>query len=221
MQISLNASNPTWAVQAYLACDSSKAQSKAQLLDNIFSLALAKSLQKVRMPIVFEVDGSKCPSTGKAIKAAYDKAMSTGEPMPIFAGSVDSLYWSVRTNLMYRVLHDYDHATHMSLGCGTTKLADEQYLNGLMLWRVMCLPVSDAYRYTDILDCVHAMYYDLIATQDYYHENGEFVADQYTFVQERMSSYYARYTTVSDKLASAKLLLRKCGIDFGSSTAAI
>lgn len=214
MQISLNASNPTLAVQAYLAYDSSKAQSKAQLLDNIFSLALAKSLQKVRMPIVFEVDGAKCPSTGKAIKAAYDKAMSTCEPMPIFAGSVDSLYWSVRTNLMYRVLHDYDHATHMPLGCGTTKLADEQYLNGLMLWRVLCLPVSDEYRYTDILDCVHAMYYDLIATQDYYHENGEFVADQYDFVQERMQNYYNKCINVDSKLASVKRLLTECGLDF-------
>ena len=212
--LNICASNPTWAVQDYVGYNNENSVAKDQFMDNIFSLALAKSLQKVDLQVEFVSNPHDVPSTGKSIREAYELCVNDGKPMPIYTGGQYQLYWSKRTNLMYRVLHDYDHAVHYPLGLGTTKLKDEKYLNGLMMWRVLCLPVSDDYKFVDLLDCAHALYYDLISTQQYYAAHGEFVLKQYDFVQERMQNYLNKCVSVDSKLASIKRMLTECGLDF-------
>lgn len=86
----------------------------------------------------FEDDADKVPATGKAIFNAFSVAFNGGQKMPILKTPIDcQCFLGICGNDVYRVLHDYDHFSAYKIGKGTTKLADEDRLNRIMVDRIM------------------------------------------------------------------------------------
>ena len=121
------------------------------------------------------------PETGKAIHAMWCEAKHGRVPFKVFNGANDAsnLYFSPRVNLLYRAVHDVDHAIAYSVGRGTTKYEDEMYLNCLMAKRVhdWCLN-CDAYTEADALMAFFSMYHDTCGQVEYYRDNGDFCTNQ-------------------------------------------
>ena len=131
--------------------------------------------------IVFEYSEKGVPETGKAIHAMWEQAKYANVPFKVFSGAnaAENLYFSPKVNLLYRAVHDVDHALAYSVGRGTTKFEDEVYLNCLMAKRVhdWCLN-CDMYTEADALAAFFAVYHDTVGQVHYYRDNGEFCTDQ-------------------------------------------
>ena len=131
--------------------------------------------------ITFKYTDKGVPETGKAIHYMWTQAKYKGAPFLVFNGANDAsnLYFSPSTNLLYRAVHDVDHAIAYSVGRGTTKYEDELYLNCLMAKRVhdWCLSASEYSEY-DALHAFFAIYHDTVGQVKYYKEHGDFVVNQ-------------------------------------------
>ena len=119
------------------------------------------------------------PETGKAIHAMWQNCKQFSAPFRVFNGAndADNLYFSPEVNLMYRAVHDLDHAIAYEVGRGTTKYEDELYLN--------CLMAVNAYKYTvkhssteRALKVFFAVYHDTVGQVKYYREHGDFCVNQ-------------------------------------------
>ena len=119
------------------------------------------------------------PNTGKAIHAMWQNCKQFGAPFRVFNGAndADKLYFSPEVNLMYRAIHDIDHAVAYEIGRGTTKFEDELYLN--------CLMAVNAYKFTvkhtsteRALKVFFAVYHDTVGQALYYREHKDFCVDQ-------------------------------------------
>ena len=133
--------------------------------------------------ITFLYTQDAVPETGKAIYSMWREAKRGRVPFKVFNGSNDAenLYFSPEVNLLYRTVHDIDHAIAYAVGRGTTKYEDELYLNCLMAkrihdWTVQCSFYTEA----DALEVFFAVYHDTVGQVQYYKEHGDFCADQRT-----------------------------------------
>ena len=110
-------------------------------LNNIVFLCLERTKSAMmldnELTISYSPDESKVPSTGKAIHAMWEQAKAGKGVFFVYSGANDAsnLYFSPRVNLLYRTVHDFDHAINYSVNRGTTKYEDELYLNCLMAKR--------------------------------------------------------------------------------------
>ena len=133
------------------------------------------------LTLSYSPDELKVPSTGKTIHAMWQQAKAGECPFIVYSGANDSsnLFFSPQVNLLYRTVHDFDHAINYSVNRGSTKYEDELYLNCLMAKRVydwaMC---SDYYTEQDALMVFFAMYHDTVGQVKYYKEHGDFVVNQ-------------------------------------------
>lgn len=131
--------------------------------------------------LCFAYTSDGVPETGKAIHAMWREAKQGRMPFKVFNGANDAsnLYFSPRVNLLYRAVHDVDHAIAYSVGRGTTKFEDEVYLNCLMAKRVhdWCLN-CDVYTEADALAAFFAVYHDTVGQVLYYRDQGDFCTDQ-------------------------------------------
>lgn len=162
---------------------------------------------------------SKVPSTGKAIHAMWEQAKAGECKFLVYAGANDSsnLYFSPRVNLLYRLVHDLDHAINYSILRGTTKYKDELYLNCLMAKRVydwtMC---SNHYTEQDALMVFFAMYHDTVGQVKYYNEHGDFVVNQRQNTVDLLNNCAGYKAALSGQLRVAyqvmQSCLRECGV---------
>lgn len=150
-----------------------------ELADVIFFAALQHGIQDVDSAIRFEYTTDDVPETGKAIYAMYEEALC-GETFKVFSGANDAsnLFFSPQTNLLYRTLHDIDHAREYHSGRGTTKLEDELYLNCLMAKRVYTYAIENGYTEAQALMCFFCVYHDNVGQVLYYRDNKDFVVNQ-------------------------------------------
>lgn len=155
--------------------------------DLLFSSAL--HLAMVDCGVTFEYTSDDVPNTGRAIHAMWESALSTGTPFKVFNGANDAsnLYFSPRTNELYRAVHDLDHARNYNIGRGTTKYTDEKYLN--------CLMAKRAYDYAKVhssdavaLQLFFAVYHDTVGQVEYYKEHRDFVRNQRSHTCQRLQT---------------------------------
>ena len=141
-----------------------------------FSAYLQQAMRNSGLDFQYTVDA---PETGKSIHAMWQNCKQFGAPFRVFNGAndVDNLYFSPEVNLMYRAVHDLDHAIAYEIGRGTTKYEDELYLN--------CLMAVNAYKYTvkhssteRALKVFFAVYHDTVGQVKYYREHGDFCVNQ-------------------------------------------
>ena len=159
------------------------------------------------------------PESGKAIHAMWQQAKHGNVPFKVFNGAnaAENLYFSPRANLLYRAVHDVDHAIAYSIARGTTKYEDELYLNCLMAKRVYDWCTQDVY-YTeqDALLAFFAMYHDTVGQVHYYKEHGDFVVNQRANTVELMNGCKGVWATKHGMLRIAYTVmrnyLRECGL---------
>lgn len=147
-------------------------------LNHIVSCCLADYMDTIT-GIKFEYTSEGVPENGKQIHAMWVRAKEHEGTFKVFNGANDArnLYFSPHVNLMYRAVHDLDHAKAYELGRGTTKYEDELYLNCLMAKRVYDYAL-DHFTQAQALAAFFAMYHDTVGQVKYYKERGDFCADQ-------------------------------------------
>ncbi|QNO11428.1 hypothetical protein Aristophanes_00004 [Acinetobacter phage Aristophanes] len=159
------------------------------------------------------------PETGKAIHAMWEQAKLGMTPFRVLnsANDPENLYFSPQANLLYRAVHDIDHALWYSAGKGTTKFEHELFLNCLMAKRVYDWCMQDVY-YTeqDALRVFFAMYHDTVGQVYYYREHNDFCVNQRNNTVKLMSECKGVWATQRGMLRIAynvmQSYLRECGL---------
>lgn len=129
----------------------------------------------------FEDDADKVPATGKSIYAAFSAAFNGEAKMPILKTPIDcQCFLGIRGNDVYRVLHDYDHFSAYKLGKGTTKLADEDRLNRIMVNRIVGATNIGRGGIFDGIWCVlkSCLLADLVGQSYYFSQRKSFVGNE-------------------------------------------
>ena len=152
-------------------------------LDTIVYRCLSDAVSEITKNnrITFEYTDKGVPETGKAIHAMWEQAKYANVPFKVFSGAnaAENLYFSPSVNLLYRAVHDVDHALAYSVGRGTTKFEDEVYLNCLMAKRVYDWTMNcDIYTEADALAAFFAVYHDTVGQVHYYKEHSDFCVNQ-------------------------------------------
>lgn len=130
------------------------------------------------------------PETGKAIHAMWEQAKLGMTQFRVLntANDAENLYFSPQANLLYRTVHDIDHALWYSVGRGTTRYEDERFLNCLMAKRVYDWCMQDTYySEVDALQAFFAVYHDTVGQVEYYKEHQDFVVNQRANTMKLMS----------------------------------
>lgn len=190
-------------------------------LNGIVMQCLRETLatMKVNNGITIRYTSEAVPETGKAIHAMWQEAKLGRTPFRVLnsANDPENLYFSPQVNLLYRAVHDIDHALWYSAGKGTTKFEHELFLNCLMAKRVYDWCMQDAY-YTeqDALLAFFAVYHDTVGQVYYYKEHGDFVVNQRENTVELMNNCKGVWATKRGMLRIAytvmRSYLRECGL---------
>ena len=186
----------------------------------IFLAALRDELSLLEVAIEFEYTTVAVPDSGKAIYAMYRDAIIGADTFKVFSGAnlAADLFFTPETNLAYRAVHDIDHAEAYVQGRGTTKRADELYLNCLMAKRAYSYALSAGYgRKAAMLTFFH-VYHDTVGQVHYYFEHNDFCADQKALTTKLVSECRGVKAVLANDLMTASIemqrLLRECGVDF-------
>lgn len=147
------------------------------VLDRIFNAALRSAVYNET--IVPEYTSEGVPESGKAIHAMWLSAKERDTPFRVLNSSNEGhlLYFSEGTNLLYRFIHDLDHAVAYEVGRGTTRYEDELYLNCLMARRVYLHAIKTHDSLT-ALAAFFAVYHDAAGQVKFYKEHGTFLVNQ-------------------------------------------
>lgn len=150
------------------------------LANTIFSASLVDGLTPFFGKLVIELTTDNVPSTGKAIRKMYLSAIAKKETFKVFNGAneAENLYFTPETNLLYRTLHDIDHANNYASGNGTTSKASELYLNCLMAKRAYTYAIETGYTMAQSVMTFLAVYHDTVGQVYYYFENNDFCENQ-------------------------------------------
>ena len=190
-------------------------------LNGIVMQCLRETLASARVHngITIRYTSEVVPETGKAIHAMWEQAKLGMTPFRVLnsANDAENLYFSPQVNLLYRAVHDIDHALWYSAGKGTTKFEHELFLNCLMAKRVYDWCTQDVY-YTeqDALLAFFAVYHDTVGQVYYYKEHGDFVVNQRANTIELMNNCKGVWATKHGMLRIAytvmRSYLRECGL---------
>lgn len=151
-----------------------------ELVNELFAGALLQGLSEYDDVLEFEYTDVAVPESGKAINAMYQGAIWGHNTFKVFDGANEAalLWFSPSVNLAYRALHDLDHAEQYDKGRGTTKLADELYLNCLMAKRAYKYVVESGRSEAVALMVFFCVYHDTVGQVYYYREHNDFCVDQ-------------------------------------------
>lgn len=127
----------------------------------------------------FEYSTEGIPSTGVAIHRMWWSASRGVGTFRVFNGSNEAhnLYFSPDVNLLYRTVHDLDHAVAYEVGRGTTKYADELYLNCWLAKRAYLYAIKH-HSSLDALRLFFEVYHDTVGQVHFYKVNGVFLVNQ-------------------------------------------
>ena len=192
-----------------------KTQPANLLIDTIINRVLFKELEKFCGRVQYTTED--IPSTGKDIHKMFEASVSQGTAFRVFNGAneADNLYLAPNTNLLYRAVHDLDHALAYSAGRGTTKFEDELYLNCLMAQRVYNGALALGYTEQDALACFFIMYHDTVGQVYYYASTGDFCVNQRAHTVHLLGSCLGYKYTKSNQLALARQLMLSCMVECG------
>lgn len=147
------------------------------IIDRIFNSALRAVVAKE--VIVPEYTSEGVPESGKAIHSMWLSSKERDTPFRVLnsANDAHNLYFSPSTNLLYRFIHDLDHAVAYEVGRGTTRYEDELYLNCRMARRVYLHAIKTHDSLT-ALAVFFAVYHDTVGQVQFYKEHGTFLVNQ-------------------------------------------
>lgn len=151
-----------------------------ELADKIFSESLIDGLQAFNGKLNVELTEKNVPQTGKGIYKMYVLALDGIENFRVFSGANDAknLFFTPDTNLLYRTLHDIDHATHYKQGRGTTAKENELFLNCLMAKRAFDYAIKSGYTLAQSVMAFLTVYHDTVGQVYYYFDNNDFCENQ-------------------------------------------
>lgn len=170
--------------------------------------------------IEFEYTTENVPQSGKGIYKMYHEACAGAGTFRVFSGanSAADLYFSPKTNLAYRAVHDLDHASAYMEGRGSTTKANELYLNCLMAKRVYSYALAHGYSRKQALLAFFEIYWDTVGQVDYYFEHNDFCSDQKALTTRLVSECRGCKAVLANDLMTASIemqrLLRECGVNF-------
>lgn len=187
--------------------------------DVIFHAACQDVIDSVDY-IEFEYTEVDVPQSGKGIYKMYHEACAGAGTFRVFSGAnaAEDLYFSPKTNLAYRAVHDLDHASAYMEGRGSTTKANELYLNCLMAKRVYSYALAHGYSRTEALKAFFEVYHDTCGQVHFYFEHNDFCADQKALTTELVSSCRGVKAVLANDLMTASIemqrMLRECGVNF-------
>ena len=170
--------------------------------------------------IEFEYTEVNVPQSGKGIYKMYHDACAGADTFRVFSGANNAadLYFSPKTNLAYRAVHDLDHASAFMEGRGSTTKANELYLNCLMAKRVYSYALNHGYSRTEALKAFFEVYHDTCGQVHYYFEHNDFCADQKALTTKLVSECRGVKSVLANDLMTASIemqrMLRECGVNF-------
>lgn len=170
--------------------------------------------------IEFEYTEENVPQSGKGIYKMYHEACAGAGTFRVFSGAnaAADLYFSPKTNLAYRAVHDLDHAAHYAEGKGSTTKENELYLNCLMAKRVYSYALRAGFTRKQAMLAFFEVYWDTCGQVDYYFEHGDFCSDQKALTTELVSKCKGVQAVLAGQLMVASLemqaMLKRCKVDF-------
>ena len=125
------------------------------------------------------------PSSAKM----YILALDGVENFRVFSGANDAknLFFTPETNLLYRTLHDIDHALHYKQGKGTTSKDNELFLNCLMAKRAFDYAIKSGYTLAQSVMTFLSVYHDTVGQVYYYFKNNDFCENQKDLTNQLLS----------------------------------
>jgi hypothetical protein len=187
--------------------------------DEVFRKCCESVVDLVSADITFEYTTVGVPESGKAIYKMYHDACNGGT-FKVFSGAneAENLYFSPETNLAYRAVHDLDHASAYAEGRGTTKKADELYLNCLMAKRVYQYALSNGYEREQALLAFFEVYHDTVGQVHYYFEHKDFCSDQKALTAELVQNCRGVRAVLAGDIMTASIVMQsmldKCAVNF-------
>ena len=159
------------------------------LADKIFSESLIDGLQAFNGLLNIELTEKNVPQSGKGIYKMYLLAMDGVENFRVYNGANEAknLFFTPDTNLLYRTLHDIDHALHYKQGKGTTTQANELFLNCLMAKRAFDYAIKSGYTLAQSVMTFLSVYHDTVGQVYYYFENNDFCENQKDLTNQLLS----------------------------------
>ena len=188
------------------------------LTDKVFSEAMIAALKPYNGLLDIELTADNVPQTGKGIYKMYKIALTKADTFRVFNGANDAnnLYFTPDTNLLYRTLHDIDHALHYKQGKGTTSKASELYLNCLMAKRAYTYAIKSGYTQAQAVSTFLAVYHDTVGQVYFYFKNNDFCDNQKALTTQLMAECkgieYLKNGMVSSAMAYCKGLMLGCGL---------
>lgn len=160
-----------------------------ELADKIFGESLVDGLKPFHSKLIIELTDENVPQSGKGIYKMYVLALDGVENFRVFNGANDAknLFFTPETNLLYRTLHDIDHAQHYKQGKGTTSKANELFLNCLMAKRAYDYAIKSGYTLAQSVMTFLAVYHDTVGQVHYYFENNDFCENQKDLTNQLLS----------------------------------
>ena len=151
-----------------------------ELADKIFGESLAYGLKPFNGLLNVELTDKNVPQSGKGIYKMYVLALDGVENFRVFNGANDAknLFFTPDTNLLYRTLHDIDHALHYKQGKGTTSQDNELFLNCLMAKRAFDYAIKSGYTLAQSIMAFLCVYHDTVGQVYFYFENNDFCENQ-------------------------------------------
>lgn len=150
------------------------------LANKIFSESLVDGLKPFNGTLSIELTDKNVPQSGKGIYKMYVLALEGLENFRVFNGANDkaNLFFTPDTNLLYRTLHDIDHALHYKQGRGTTSKDNELFLNCLMAKRAFDYAIKSGYTMSQSIMTFLTVYHDTVGQVYYYFNNNDFCENQ-------------------------------------------
>lgn len=186
-------------------------QLKAQMLDveladKIFGASLVDGLKPYNSMIDIEFTANDVPSTGKAIHKMYNNAIARLETFKVYNAfnDAENLFFTPETNLLYRTLHDIDHAINYSNGKGTTSRDSELYLNCLMAKRAYTYAIDNGYTQAQAIMTFLCVYHDNVGQVNYYFVNNDFCENQKDLTNKLLSECQGMKYLSNGLVTSAK-----------------
>ena len=168
------------------------------VVENVLTAALKAHSEANPLFVVAYADN--VPQTGRGIAAMYQDAIVGKAPFLVFDGANNASYFGSENNMLYRTMHDIDHAKAYIGGTGgTTKLIDELKLNLKMAKRIYEGALKMGFDQIAI-NAFWGMFHDACGQVYYYSKNKDFVQDQIKETQRRidaMSMHWHNHFMVS------------------------
>lgn len=160
------------------------------LANKIFKESLEEGLKPFEGKLNIELTVNNVPQHGKDIYKMYILALDGVENFRVFNGAneADNLFFTPETNLLYRSLHDIDHALHYKEGKGTTSKSNEMFLNCLMAKRSFDYALRYGYTLAQAVMTFLCVYHDTVGQVHFYFEVGDFCENQKDLTLELLAN---------------------------------